>query len=163
EFRHVLFRSSQLVQTNTLLDSQTTNTHPSPQPTQGHVHWGHPHQISPPHNPNRPRTEPVFVLVRPGRNPVLRTMFPAGQRDITLDQTRSVVQLEPGPHACDNRHRRRPATTPARTPPSQPTTNTDRDRHPTPRPVPGPNPCSSWSDPAETLFFEPCSRRGNEI
>src|SRR5699024_3504221 len=24
------------------LDSQTTNTHPSPQPTQGHVHWGHP-------------------------------------------------------------------------------------------------------------------------
>src|SRR5699024_4987250 len=34
--------ASQLVQTNTLLDSQTTNTHPSPQPTQGHVHWGHP-------------------------------------------------------------------------------------------------------------------------
>src|SRR5699024_457813 len=70
--------------------------------------------------PDRTRTEPVFVLVRPGRNPVLRTMFPAGQRDITLDQTRSVVQLEPGPHACDNGHRRRPATTPARTPPSQP-------------------------------------------
>ena len=36
-------------------------------------------------------------------------------------------------------------------------------RHPTTRPGPGPNPCSSWSDPAETLFFEPCSRRGNEI
>src|SRR5699024_10817380 len=36
-------------------------------------------------------------------------------------------------------------------------------RHPTTRTDPGPNPCSSWSDPAETLFFEPCSRRGNEI
>src|SRR5699024_7970700 len=81
---------------------------------------GHPHQISPPHNPTRTRAEPVFVLVRPGRNPVLRTMFPAGQRDITLDQTRSVVQLQPGPHACDNGHRHRPATTPTRTPPSQP-------------------------------------------
>src|SRR5699024_2210226 len=98
--------ASQLVQTNTLLDSQTTNTHPSPQPTQGHVHWGHPHQISPPHNPTR--TEPLFVLVRPGRNPVLRTMFPAGQRDITLDQTISVVQLEWGSRACDNGHRTRP-------------------------------------------------------
>src|SRR5699024_11246009 len=81
--------------------------------------------LSPPHTRTN-RTELAFVLVRPGRNTVLRTMFPAGQRDITLDQTRSVVQLEPGPHACDNRHRRRPATTPARTPPSQPTTNTDR-------------------------------------
>src|SRR5699024_9390069 len=56
------FLASQLVQTNTLLDSQTTNTHPSPQPTQGHVHWGHPHQISPPHNPTPDRTR-----VRPGQ------------------------------------------------------------------------------------------------
>src|SRR5699024_6422587 len=126
------FLASQLVQTNTLLDSQTTNTHPSPQPTQGHVHWGHPHQISPPHNPNR--TEPVFVLVKAGRNPVLRTMFPAGQRDITLDQTRSAVQLQPGPHACDNRHRHRPATTPTRTPPSHPRATNHKHR-PNPPPT----------------------------
>src|SRR5699024_4548038 len=94
--------ASQPVQTNTPLDSQTTNTHPSPQPTQGHVHWGPPHQISPPHNPTR--TEPVFVLVRPGRNPVLRTMFPAGQRDITLDQTRSVVQIQTPPPPREPHH-----------------------------------------------------------
>src|SRR5699024_8077200 len=46
--------------------------------------------LSPPHT----RTEPLFVLVRPGRNPVPWTSFPAGQRDTTLDQTISVVQLE---------------------------------------------------------------------
>src|SRR5699024_2546823 len=35
------FWHHKLVQTNTLLDSQTTNTHPSPQPKKSHVHWGH--------------------------------------------------------------------------------------------------------------------------
>src|SRR5699024_225628 len=54
--------------------------------------------------PDRTRTEPVFVLVRPGRNPVLRTMFPAGQRDITLDQTRSVVQIQTPPPPREPHH-----------------------------------------------------------
>src|SRR5699024_8776702 len=49
--------------------------------------------LSPPHTRTN-RTELAFVLVRPGRNPVPWTSFPAGQRDITLDQTISVLQLE---------------------------------------------------------------------
>src|SRR5699024_6985237 len=56
--------ASQLVQTNTLLDSQTTNTHPSPQPTQGHVHWGASASniATPQPDPNPGRTR-----VRPGQ------------------------------------------------------------------------------------------------
>src|SRR5699024_3971100 len=48
--------------------------------------------LSPPHTRTN-RTELTFVLVRPGRNPVLWTSFPAGQRDITLDQPNPATQI----------------------------------------------------------------------
>ena len=38
----------------------------------------------------------MFVLVRPGGNSVSKTLFPAGQRDITLDHSIRTVQLETG-------------------------------------------------------------------
>src|SRR5699024_4997151 len=60
--------------------------------------------LSPPHNPNQTRTEPVFVLVRPGRNPVLRTMFPAGQRDTTLDQPNPASQIQTPPPPREPHH-----------------------------------------------------------
>src|SRR5699024_6429362 len=48
--------------------------------------------LSPPHTRTN-RTELAFVLARPGRNPVLWTSFPAGQRDITLDQPNPATQI----------------------------------------------------------------------
>src|SRR5699024_4416227 len=86
------FWHHKLVQTNTLLDSQTTNTHPSPQPKKEPCSLGASVSLSPPHTRTN-RTELAFVLVRPGRNPVPWTSFPAGQRDITLDQPNPATQI----------------------------------------------------------------------
>ena len=41
-----------------------------------------------------PVEQTVFVLVRPGGNSVSVTVFPAGQRDITLDHPRGTVQIQ---------------------------------------------------------------------
>src|SRR5699024_9137217 len=55
------FWHHKLVQTNTLLDSQTTNTHPSPQPKKSHVHWGHPfHYRHPTPEPTEPNSHPSW-------------------------------------------------------------------------------------------------------
>jgi hypothetical protein len=59
--------------------------------------------LSPPHTRTN-RTELAFVLVRPGRNPVLRTMFPAGQRDITLDQPNPATQIQTPPPPREPHH-----------------------------------------------------------
>src|SRR5699024_3183594 len=80
--------------------------------------------LSPPHTRTNP-TELAFVLVRPGRNPVLRTMFPAGQRDTTLDQPNPATQLRTPLRPREPHHRTTarterqlysPPVTPARPP-----------------------------------------------
>src|SRR5699024_10505196 len=60
--------------------------------------------LSPPHTRTN-RTEPLFVLVRPGRNPVLRPMFPAGQRDTTLDQPNPATQIRTPQRPREPHHR----------------------------------------------------------
>jgi hypothetical protein len=71
---------------------------------QGHVHWGHQFHCRRP-LPSRPRSQTVFVLVSAGGNRVVQTVFPPGQRDITLDHARQYVQLRRPSLPCDNGHR----------------------------------------------------------
>ena len=71
----------------------------------------------------------VFVLVRPGGNSVLSTLFPAGQRDITLDQANPTTQIQNRLSPRDTHHTAfKPVYVPCERPAAESATHANRSR-----------------------------------